>query len=375
MEVKQEQIISRFFDQREASKTQKGISIFLMVELADGIDLPKSSVARELLADGFHDRIQNFCRNQDHHFNIAKDRAIVVLNGITKTSQLHLAARKLLQQFDDPLSIVDDKILLAGRAAFVIPTAKVTRLNELIDAAEQAIQVTDKENPYAIHKLGDEIGTESHGPSDADVRQAMDSREFQLETRKILHTTYGSVVGYQTSLNWTSKEWGKVTANSPLINSETKQALSHFHIRAAVKQLAEMPENSTIEVETLPEELCSADFMAILSDTCGFHDVTPDRVRVALATTVDTQHRNYLEALSEAGFGITLKNFGITTNIADMMDLPCTIIETATFPDSRIHSTMAAMIHDLGKQAHTRIHAEPIPEWVKASNYDAVTVG
>ena len=375
MEVKQEQIISRFFDQREASKTQKGISIFLMVELADGIDLPKSSVARELLADGFHDRIQNFCRNQDHHFNIAKDRAIVVLNGITKTSQLHLAARKLLQQFDDPLSIVDDKILLAGRAAFVIPTAKVTRLNELIDAAEQAIQVTDKENPYAIHKLGDEIGTESHGPSDADVRQALDSRKFQLETRKILHTTYGSVVGYQTSLNWTSKEWGKVTANSPLINSETKQALSHFHIRAAVKQLAEMPENSTIEVETLPEELCSADFMAILSDTCGFHDVTPDRVRVALATTVDTQHRNYLEALSEAGFGITLKNFGITTNIADMMDLPCTIIETATFPDSRIHSTMAAMIHDLGKQAHTRIHAEPIPEWVKASNYDAVTVG
>ena len=203
----------------------------------------------------------------------------------------------------------------------------------------------------------------------------MDSREFQLETRKILHTTYGSVVGYQTSLNWTSKEWGKVAAHSPLINSETKQALSHFHIRAAVKQLADMPENSTIEVETSPEELCSADFMAILSDTCGFHDVTPDRVRVALATTVDTQHRNYLEALSEAGFGITLKNFGITTNIADMMDLPCTIIETATFHDSRIHSTMAAMIHDLGKQAHTRIHAEPIPEWVKASNYDAVTVG
>ena len=375
MDAKQEQLIARFFDQRESSKTQKGISIFVLVELAGSVHKPNSSVARELLADGYHERVRGFCRSQDHHFAIADDRAVIVLNGITKTSQLHLAARKLLEQFEASLSIVDEDFFIECRAAFVIPSAKISRLRDLIQSAEQVLATTNSKSPYAIHKLGDKLVCEENSPSSTEIMQALDAGNFGLVVHKIQHTTYGSVVGHQTNLVWSSNEWGNITPESLKPFPEVREAVSHFHIRAAIKHLASMPENTNVELEVSPEEVCNEDFISVLADTCGFHDASPDRVRLALGRAHDVDFGTYLQALVDIGFGITLKNFGVTTNIVDLTSLPCTIVETAALPDSPVHKSMTTMIHDLGKQAHTRVHGEQIPDWVKSANYDAVTLG
>ena len=125
----------------------------------------------------------------------------------------------------------------------------MTHPADLVEAAEQVLRNLDRDTPYAIHKLGDPLIGAIPPPSTAEVLLALDARKFDLTTNKILHTTYGSVVGYQTNLSWQTEKWGIITPLTHPIELEARRALSQFHVRAAVKHLACMPENSTVEIE------------------------------------------------------------------------------------------------------------------------------
>ncbi|NKB97220.1 MAG: EAL domain-containing protein [Pseudomonadales bacterium] len=336
MQENHRQLMDHFFDQRSRNAEEQGVNVLLLVDLERTSNWPKSSAVLELLFAAFHERVADFCRNTDHPIVHKDQQAIVLLANITKTSQLRLAAAKLSRIFDDQIQLIDEQVSPEVKAAFVIPTAKKTSANDLLEHAESSLAtLRHSTTSYKISKHSSEPPvTEKKGRENKQVditpnsvAQALENAELVVETKKLLHGTYNSLLGIQTFLQggfpggkMTHREILSAISESPVY----REVLDHY-IRSSLALVSRQDDGVYLLLDMDPDDFKEDASYQTLLDAAGFFDVKPERIKLGLRRSAGlcAERRQNLIKLAQEGFGIVLLDYGVATNLVDIASLPC----------------------------------------------------
>ena len=264
-------------------------------------------------------RLRRTLRQSDTIARVGGDEFAILLPN-TDLDGAVLAARKILQDLEQPL-VVEDKPLLVqcsiGIAGFPAHGAAGHELMEKADFA-MYLAKTDRSD-YAIYTPDRDQHTERRLALTNALRRGLDSGQFVLEYQPIVELRTGHVLGLEALLRWDHPEQGRLPPQDFIRAAEQNGLITPLTNFAIDLALAEWPKAAaqcppTIAVNLSPRSLHDASFPSRIREMLAAHRVDPSKLALEITENLimsdPDRSTKCLRELHDMGIGLIVDDFG-----------------------------------------------------------------
>lgn len=303
-----------------------------LVEIANNeSDDIRSQALNNELHDVFCDRLSGWLRPKDEFSFVKKNRACVILNGVSSPGELELAGAKLSRIFKSPhyhMGKAMPLIVSAGFTEFEGQQADMAlAMQQAGVALSEARQSTKRFKVYSPQKARD-IKKESELLEE--MQAALERGEFHLYYQPKVHAGYRNLIGAEALIRWHTKDRKVLTPDKFIDLAERNEIigpLTWWVIKSAVCQLAQWPNQLSIAVNICPALLLQDDILAVVSDALDIYGVEPSRLHLEVTEKIMVSEQERMLAqlgrLQEIGTRISIDDFGTGfSSLAYFRDLP-----------------------------------------------------
>ncbi len=264
-------------------------------------------------------RLRRTLRESDTVARVGGDEFAMLLPS-TDSDGAVLAARKILQDFDEPL-VVDDRPLIAhcsiGIASF---PAHAATSHELVEKADFAMYLAKGDHSgFAVYTPDRDEHTGKRLALTNALRRGLDNAQFVLEYQPIVELRTGRVLALEALLRWDHPERGRLPPKEFIRAAEHSGLITPLTNFAIDLAFAEWPTTApqnppVIAVNLSPRSLHDASFPSRIREMLSTHKVDPSKLALEITENLimsdPERSAKCLSALHEMGIRLIVDDFG-----------------------------------------------------------------
>jgi len=237
-------------------------------------------------------------------------------------------AASLLQTLSGPYAIDGQSITLGAQIGIAMAWEDGGTPEDLLGNAALALQALDVAAPSQIRffDAGLTQRAERRRGLEADLRHALEGREFALHYQAQVDVHHGCVTGLEALIRWNSPSRGLVPPIDFIPLAEEIGLIveiGDWVLREACREAVGWPEEITVAVNASPLQFEHGDFAASVADALASTGLAARRLEIEITESLllrDTGTvKNTLAALHQLGVRLVLDDFG--TGFASLSQL------------------------------------------------------
>ena len=280
------------------------------------------NVGDELLIEVAH-RMKEALREGDTLARIGGDEFIAVMGDLEKSKDSEPVLKRLLKAAADPVTLGDAVMQVSASIGVTLYPQDGADADQLIRHADEAMYIAKLagKNRYHLFDTAQNNAVIIRGQSIADVRSALDRREFLLHYQPKVNMNTGEVIGVEALIRWQHPVRGLVPPLEflPAIEGHAiSLELGEWVIATALSQINQWQSigvNLPISVNISAYQLQQDNFTTRLSALLAAHpEVNPHYLEMEILETSAlndiSQVSATMNACHEMGVGFALDDFG-----------------------------------------------------------------
>ncbi len=280
------------------------------------------NVGDELLIE-VADRMKEALREGDTLARIGGDEFIAVMGDLEKSKDSEPVLKRLLKAAADPVTLGDAVMQVSASIGVTLYPQDAADADQLIRHADEAMYIAKLagKNRYHLFDTAQNNAVIIRGQSIADVRSALDRREFLLHYQPKVNMNTGEVIGVEALIRWQHPVRGLVPPLEflPAIEGHAiSLELGEWVIATALSQINQWQSigvNLPISVNISAYQLQQDNFTTRLSALLAAHpEVNPHYLEMEILETSAlndiSQVSATMNACHELGVGFALDDFG-----------------------------------------------------------------
>ena len=350
-----------------AHRDEKGLAV-LLIDL-DGFKEINDALghhAGDAVLQEVATRLRGALRASDTVARLGGDEFAVLLPA-TDVNRAELAARKVLHDLQHPF-VVDGRPLLVSASIGIagVPWHAATS-DEVLRNADSAMYLAkNHKTGYVVYKPNGDTRTNGRASLASSMRQALDSRQFDLDYQPIVHIHTNTVLAIESLVRWNHPQLGRLLPDdfirvaehtglvNPLTSFVLECALSHWPRTAR-------PDTCGVAVNVSPRSLHHAAFAGRIRETLAGFDMPPSSLILEITENLVMSDPDgairCLDELHEMGVRLVIDDFGKGySSLSYLRRLPVDeikidrsfIIGLADGEDDTLVRCMIELAHNLG---------------------------
>ena len=329
-------------DRAERSEKAAGV---LFLDL-DNFKLVNDSLGHEVgdsLLVSVAERLRTCLRAEDTAARFGGDEFTVLLEGVKDATEAVRVADKITQALSNPFTLDSREVFVTTSIGIVLGNSGRERPTDLLRNADVALYRA-KANGKATHEVFDafmNVQALERLDLEADLRRAIERREFAVHYQPQLEFQTGRIVGWEALVRWMHPERGPIPPGAFLAVAEETGLI--FQIGSQVLEEAcrqaqewhgqhpEIPSKMSVNISARqlqrPEELVH-EVVRVLEET----QLAPNGLVLEITESMlmgDAEHNvDVLGKLKALGIGIAVDDFGTGySNLAYLRRFPVDLLK------------------------------------------------
>ena len=183
------------------------------------LDLDKFKYVNETLGHDVGDRllkkiatrIQNSLRKTDHVFRLGGDEFTIILNHLSKNTDVVMVAQKIREEIARPCRIMGHEIYMTASIGISICPDDSEDMAELVKNADMAMYAAkDEKEGYRFFTEEMNLKAQERMKLEGDLRQALRHKQFVLHYQPMINGA-GRITGMEALLRWQHPEMGMIS--------------------------------------------------------------------------------------------------------------------------------------------------------------------
>ena len=373
-------------------RDEKGLAV-LLIDL-DGFKEINDALghhAGDLVLQEVATRLRGALRASDTVARLGGDEFAVLLPG-TDVNRAELAARKVLHDLQHPF-VADNRPLLVSASIGIagVPWHAATS-DEVLQKADSAMYLAKGDRTgYVIYSVDRDRRLNARASLAASMRQAIDSRQFELDYQPIVDLKTGEVQAVESLVRWNHPQLGRllpddfirVAEHTGLVNP-----LTSFVLERAMTEWprAVCPKGCGVAVNISPRSLHHAAFPRRIREMLDLHQMPAESLILEITENLVMSDPDgairCLDELHEMGVRLVIDDFGKGySSLSYLRRLPVDeikidrsfIIGMADGEDDTLVRCMIELAHNLGMNVIAEgVETEGVLQQLGGLNCDAV---
>jgi diguanylate cyclase (GGDEF)-like protein len=244
--------------------------------------------------------------------------AIVIPDGQSRRKVEQLAER-IIVAIAEPYSIDGTEIRIGVSVGCAFGPIDGATVDDLILKADLALYQAKDAGRGVVRYFSSELQSEQEDRVrlEADMRAALESRQFYLNFQPLVSAKNQKLVGFEALVRWNHPRRGFVPPNVFIPVAEEcglMGPLGEFIIEEACRAAASWPEPITVALNVSPKQIILPNLPNIVSQALARHKLPGNRIELEVTEGVflDSSSRSLdiLGRLRALGVGIALDDFG-----------------------------------------------------------------
>ncbi|MEE4279114.1 MAG: EAL domain-containing protein [Halieaceae bacterium] len=279
-------------------------------------------------------RISDSLRDREFFARLGGDEFGILLTGLSETEHAAVVARRVIDLFETPFTVGDHRVSTSISIGISIAPDNATGPEELMKFADAAMYQAKASGRARYAFFGEAMRQEFLDRRDIErsLARALEKRELFVLYQPIYGPGGEQIRGAEALLRWAhGGEIHLPTYFMPIAESaDLATRLGHTLIDQAVPACAAWRRQHTdlfLAINLSTHQLLDAAIIERLREISAEHQVPCEHIEVEICE--DTLHHDpavierRLRELADAGFGITLDNFGSGhSSVEPIIDLP-----------------------------------------------------
>ncbi len=330
-------------------------------------------------------RLKMVTRAGDVVSRIGGDEFVLILNGVSQTSDLQRSLQRVLTTVGSPYVIEDKPIGITASIGVTLYPSDNVSADTLVRHADQAMYQAKQRggNRVQLFDVLHEQETRASHQTVARVQEALRNGELLLHYQPKVNLRNGHILGFEALLRWHHPELGMIPPGEflPVVEqSDLIVDIGNWVLDEALSQLAiwqAQGHNWTMAVNIAARHFQRDDFAEVVRTKLQQHEtLRPENLDLEILESVaidNIQHANRnLDACRQMGVKLSLDDFGTGySSLSYLKRLPAQTIKIdQTFvrgilTDSNDQALVEAIIR-LAVAFHRDVIAEGVESWAQA---------
>jgi len=274
-----------------------------------------------LVIAAFAERLQEVARPKDRVLRISDSKFALIINSLSNTNILMLAASKITQIFAKPIPTGANNITVDMRIGIAAGPDPASSAELLLQHAETALlaAVTDQRCSATYSAEQAERTTDSLR-LEIELDLAIKRNEFELHYQPKISSRDFRPCGAEALIRWNNRKRGPVSPEVfiPIADRQGRmEPLTSFVLNTALRQASEWPcrgSELAISINVTPRLILESDLVAMVAGALKLWDFEPSRLIVEITEgAIMTDPNRSFKVLSELrriGVKISIDDFG-----------------------------------------------------------------
>ena len=352
--------------------------LFLDLDKFKGINDALGHLAGDRFLVEISSRIKSCLGNDALLARFAGDEFTILVESVKSREELTSLAERIMSQFDGQVQINGEKIWANASMGVAMVRAPRPSADDLLSMADAALYHAKAagRGRYVLFEPNLPIPTARSLSLDADIRKAVQARQFVLHYQPIVDLRDLSIQGLEALIRWTHPKFGLLTPDEFIYLAEETgviNSLGDWVIETACERISAWQslygETLTISVNLSALQFRQRDLLshiALSSRRAGLRNASLQlEITESVLMQDDKDTLKTLDELRDLGFSIVIDDFGVGYSSLsylrlfeiDVLKLDRSFIARIDEPRSR---SLAAGTIQLGHGLGARVVAEGI---------------
>lgn len=353
-------------------------SMLGVVELVDADGLASAAGLPSLsgLQETYVQRLKGWTRSGDPWRMLGDNRFCVVLDGVSSSAELELAAAKLGRVFEEPYTYLGRSVPMEVSAGFTaIEGSDIEDATAVRQASMALRRAKASSRLYQLYGPDCELSAVDERGLVRKLEAAVELGEFELYFQPKMHAGYRNVVGAEALMRWHTRDREVVTPDQFIGVAERHEVIkpmTWWAIKSAIARLSRWPEELSIAVNVPPTLLLDDEILLVVRDALEIYGVAADRLNLEVTESIMVDNQVVMWAqlarLRKIGVRISIDDFGTGfSSLAYFRDLPADEIKIdkgfviPMLTSGKDHAIVKAVI-DLAHNFSLRVVAEGVED-------------
>ena len=324
-------------------------------------------------------RLRSCVRGADTVARIGGDEFVVLLPDIRQAHHAEPAARKIIDQLQQPITVGGEKVRISGSAGIAVYPQDGGDINALLSNSDLAMYRAKEEGKGTFRFFTQEMNASAleRMVLAADLRAAMKQDQFELNYQPIMDVHTGTVVGVEALLRWQHPIQGTIMPGvfMPLAEGSGLMGdIGDWALGVACQQIQSWRDEGAAELglffNVSGHQFRNRDFAKAVAGALKKTGLPPDALTLEIAEDVIGDEINdcakVLGGVREAGTRLAIDEFGSgASSLSSLKALPADIIKiggvfTRDIAASAGGATLFSAIIALGHRLGCKIVAENV---------------
>lgn len=282
-------------------------------------------------------RLRNSVRSGDIIARLGGDEFAVIQMHLATTAQAGVLADRLCKMMAHPFQIDGNKLLIGASVGVAIAPNDGSASQDLLKAADLALYTAKAEVRSTYRFFEPEMNNtlQARRRLDADLRMALDHKEFAIHYQPIINLRSQQVTGYEALIRWHHPERGLISPAEFIPAAEANGLIvpiGAWTLKTACAEIARLRDAPRIAVNVSPVQLRSPNFLDDVLQALAASGLPANRLEIEITESalLDRNDRtiHQLQALYELGIHIALDDFGTGySSLSYLMSYPISSIK------------------------------------------------
>lgn len=334
-----------------------------------------TTMAKDILAASKPDN----CARAPSLARLSGDEFAILLHESAEDTRAEHIARKIVEAFHDGLTVGTDTYPVSASIGIACFPDDAQCFTELISCADRAMYRAKAAGKNTVAGYSHEFAESEQRLQQirAELQKLDPDEEFSLVYMPIV-SREGAVVRCEALLRWASPRLGSVSPAEFIPAAETNALFSKIDRWVLNRAARDLPALQAIygadlvlDINISAAELGSRAIIDHLVDAVERHGVRPSSIELELTETfaikAPAQARAVMQGLKDAGFGLSLDDFGSGyTSLKQILEFPLDTVKldrelVSRIGDQKGHRALSSII-DLCHSQNCRVVAEGVED-------------
>ncbi|TJW17538.1 MAG: EAL domain-containing protein [Mesorhizobium sp.] len=269
-------------------------------------------------------RMRDSCRASDLCARLGGDEFVMILNGAGGTEDIHMLARRILEQINEPILFQGTTILPGASAGIAVYPVDADNAQDLLVHADLALYSAKKLGGGSFSFFSEELRRELdyRKQLEHDIRVAISGKAFEVYFQPQVSLTNGTISGIEALVRWRHAERGMISPGEFIPVAEKcgfMPDIGRIVIAKAINEAAEWDRAGIafgrLAVNVSGTELREPDFDKFLFETLEKAGLAPQKLSLEIVESVilddeKTGIAAKLRHIRAAGVHLELDDFG-----------------------------------------------------------------
>ena len=268
-------------------------------------------------------RLKKTVRTVDRIGRLGGDEFLILLDEITNVSDIHLIAKKIIQQFNKPFTVDGHEVVVTTSIGVSLFPDDSKNTSELLRHADMAMYHAKELGSNTYSFFTDKLNKNKARWFEIDERLhgALDRNEFSVFYQPKLELSTGKVIGAEALIRWNNQHLGNVSPVEFIPIAEKSDIIiriGEFVLNEALSMAKKWHDkfgnDFQIAVNLSPKQFRDTNLIKMIINGLEKHQVSSSNLELEITEGVLlNKHLNIKEQLleiSELGISIAIDDFG-----------------------------------------------------------------